>query len=842
MRRLSSLGSKQLAHRKGRSVLTAGGIILGVAVLFGVLVSNATTQTGVDRLISDFVGDADVLAGPPGAFDATVPESIVPRLAALPGVRVAIGDYRFAGSFKTPAVADPVQVEVIGSDLAAARRLQTFTLARGDFYRDGATEAIVPQRLLDRLGLKAGTMMPLGTPRGIQQVRIAGVLEDTGAGRTNQGDVVFTSLATARALMDAGPVVSGARLALDDGIDVEKWIETNGESAGSEIRFENASTVAQGFRDFLDILGAVFTFFAGIVLFVGAFLIYLTLSMAVIERVRVYGTMRALGATRGQIRRVVIVEALVLGTVSTAGGLVLGLALAKGLVALVSNLFRIDLPGLTVTRSTLVTAVIVGILTTLVSSLVPARRAGHLSPVVAMRGNYAAETHLSRAWIFGLLATAAGVGIGLTGGGAGPAGSPLLLLGAVLLTPLLLRPLARVLGRLTNRIARGVGDVAVLHLVKERSRSAYTLALIMVVMAMIFSIGGLYTTMDRAMQEAIDRQFGADLFLHPTGDRPTGTLAPSFEKDLDGIKGIGDFTPIRFAQVQFVDPDTGKPADGFARILDPRTYFDVAGFSLAEGTERGAREALERGGSILAPSSGVYGVQEGGLHVGSSVHLQTTQGVKEFRVAGTYLTIGGIPAITVGIADGRRYFNAGDPNSYLANLAPEANLEAVRAQIDRTLAARYNVAVDTAAETKQDAKEQFGRFFNIFYAILGVAAIVGLLGLANTLAMSVLQRYREIGVLRAIGATRSQIWRMVLVESATLGLVAFVLSLPLGLVMSLLAVRGVADAFSFDIAYVYPSGWIPVVGVFGVIMAVVAAVAPGRRAARLEVVSALQFE
>jgi putative ABC transport system permease protein len=155
---------------------------------------------------------------------------------------------------------------------------------------------------------------------------------------------------------------------------------------------------------------------------------------------------------------------------------------------------------------------------------------------------------------------------------------------------------------------------------------------------------------------------------------------------------------------------------------------------------------------------------------------------------------------------------------------------------------RFAVQVETAGGVKAEVSRQFGQFFNIFYAIVFVAALVGLLGLANTLAMSVLQRSREIGVLRAIGTTRGQVRRMVLTESATLGSVAFVLSLPLGLAMSLLALRGIGDAFGFAVRYVYPAGWIPLVVAFGIAVAMLAALAPGRRAARLQVVKALQYE
>jgi putative ABC transport system permease protein len=838
VRRLSSLGSKQLAHRKGRSALTALGIVLGVAILFGVLVTNATTQTGVDQLIKDFTGKANVLVSPTGAFDATMPASLVPKLAALPDVRAAVGSYSTQSSVKTPKVDKAVSVVFSGIDLAQASQLYDYRLKSGRFFTGRERAIVIPNRLADKLGVKTGQTIALALPGGLVRLTIVGILTDTGAGRTNQGDAAFSSTSTVRALAHVGKVFSGASLILSPGTNTDSWIRAHESNLGKGLDFRNADELAKGFRDFLNILGYVFEFFAALTLFIGAFLIYLTLSMAIIERTRVYGTMRALGATRRQVRFVVIAEAVVLGATSTIVGLGFGLLIAKGLLALVSQLFQIDLPGLTIQPGAVIGGVAVGIVTTLVSSLIPARRAARLSPVVAMKGDYARDTRLSRAWIAGLIAMLIGVVTGLASDAGGAIGTPLILLGAVLMTPLLLRPLASLLGRVTNRIARGVGDVSVLHLVKERSRSAYTLALVMVVMAMIFSIGGLYTTLTATLDKSIDRQFGADIQVLTPGFMAVGSLGPSFERSLRAEPGVAAITSLRFAQVKLIGVPESRE-DAFARIIDPSTYFDLQSFAFVNGNDDEAKAALSTGDAILVPADSLTTYKK---KIGDSLVIGTTQGPKPFRIAATYASLGGPPEFVLGLPDGRRYFNAGNANAYSANVTPGSDVDTVRDRIERDLGSTYNLKIQTTSQIKADAKKQFGQFFNIFYAILLVAAVVGLLGLANTLAMSVLQRYREIGILRAVGTTRSQVRRMVLVESATLGAVAFVLSLPVGLLISVLTVRGIQAAFGFKVAYIYPAAWIPLVLVFGVFVAVIAAIAPGRRAARLEVVGALQFE
>ena len=230
------------------------------------------------------------------------------------------------------------------------------------------------------------------------------------------------------------------------------------------------------------------------------------------------------------------------------------------------------------------------------------------------------------------------------------------------------------------------------------------------------------------------------------------------------------------------------------------------------------------------------------LKVGDSIKLQTTKGPHDFTIVATYATFGGPPEVVMGIDAGRMYFNARNPSGFQLNVTPSADVATVKTAIENGVGAKNTIRVTTVATIKQEAQKQFGQFFNVFYAIILVAGVVGLLGLANTLAMSVVQRTREIGILRAVGVTRPQIRRMVLVESATLSLVAYALSLPLGYVLSVVTLKGVSSAFGFGVSYVYPAAWVPIVGLFGIFVAVVAAIAPGRRAARLHVVSALQYE
>jgi putative ABC transport system permease protein len=467
------------------------------------------------------------------------------------------------------------------------------------------------------------------------------------------------------------------------------------------------------------------------------------------------------------------------------------------------------------------------------SALIPARRAGRLQPIEAMKGDYARDTKLGRMWIVGAIVLALSVAL-FIGSSSPAAGSSVIgiLLGAVLLVPLLLRPVSSLLGRITNRMARGVGEIAVLHLAKERSRSAYTLALVMVVLGMLFATGGLFLSIRSGLGQIIDRQFGADLFVQArTPD--DGTLQAKLTAQRDVIR----ITPIRFGIATAFDKK-GKRSELFVRTIEPQSYFAVSSYFWKKGSDADAKAALVHGGSIIAAAEVATRLDK---KIGDSITFETTNGNHSFKIAAIYIGAAGPPEITMGLTDARTYLSAGRPFGFAMNLRPGANPNSTARELRKSLPA-YQLETQTSADIKKMVRSQILTYFQIIYAILLIAAIVGLLGLANTLAMSVLQRFREIGILRAIGVTRSQAWRMVLVESSTMGLTAFVLSIPLGGLLTYLVVRGTSQGFGFTIPTIYPWVWVPFVALFGIFVAVVAAIAPGRRAARLEVVTALQYE
>ena len=839
MRSLSSLSYRSLVRRKGRYALTGFGVALGVSVLFGVQVASGATGRALDRTVAASAGDADVIVRPVGSFDAVLPGGIEQRLATLPDVERVVSalifrSFAITGDTSSEAVSNfnPDTIFVHGIDLEPYQDVHEFDLASGRLFRAGANEILVSRAFADAKSIAAGERLRVATVGGFHDFTVAGVLTGSGAGAADAGDAAYTDLPTAQGLHGRGAALTTAHVVLRDGVDREKWIDTHQPAVGEAVSMQNADEIEAGFRSFVAAVNGALSLISVIALFVGGFLIFLTFSLAVAERTRVFGTMRAIGAVPRQVRRVVVVEAALLALVASAVGLVIGYGLAAGMVSLLQSLLDLDLPPLGLPLFAAVVSVLLAVVVSVAAAWVPGRRAAALSPVVAMREGVTATERTGRPWIAVAL-TVAGALLGLLGP-SGPArnlAALLVLLGSVLLVPFVLRPLSRLLGALTRRLARGVGEIAVMHLVKEKSRSAYTLALVMVVLAMVLSVGASNQAMRNGFDRVIERQAGGSLQVYAAG-----AFDPAVGDELARVDGVERVTAMRLGETEILEDGESRPT--FIGVIDPATYFDVASFSWTEGTDASAREALLAGGATLMSD---VEADRRGVEVGDTLQVRTSEGVRPYRLAATYEVLGFGFGAVFSAAEAAR-FGAERPLGFLLGFRDGANPDAIRDAVLKSLGTRYQVFVDTPESIKAQGREQLQGFFGLAYAMLALAAITGLLGLGNTLVVSVLTRTREIGMLRSTGAVRRQIRGMVLVEAATLALVAFVLSLPLAWILSASAISGQRQALGLSIDFLYPWGLVVPIGITALFVAGLASLVPARRAGRLDPVVALRFD
>lgn len=836
MRSLSSLAWRSFRRNLGRLALTATGIALGVAILFGVLVANASSTAALDRQLWA-VDSPAVQVRPFGAAGGNISEGAATAAVELPRVEAAWANIGFMTEVvgHTQDDGEPTQLWMSGhKQLKEAPQGsepdegELVWAAEGRVPKPGRDEVALTRTMADELDATVGSTLEVRTPTGTRAVTVTAI-DYVKNGETPRGGLQ-TSLETARATYGAGDVFRDAYVELEAGTDVAAWVDEHQDDVPADVRLVPAAAGVASVRNLVAVTHAAFTTVAAITMFVAAFLIYLTLSMAVVERTRIYGTLRAVGARRRQVMRLVLGEAFVLAVAATAGGLMFGLGAAFVLVRLTASLYEVSDMPMVVPAGALIAAVGLGLFATLAAAFVPARRAARVSPIAAMRGSAFDDSRLSRAWLVGVVAMVVGVALPFLPGQRGlDAGTVFMLVGAVLVVPLVMRPLARAAGAVTRRLARGVGDVGVMHLVKQRSRSAYTLALVMVVLAAVFAIGSANLSIQGTLARDLERRFASDLVLW--GDP---MLPPGAATTAGGVDEVDRTTPMWFGQTTTTD-DTHIELV----MIDPASYFEMQSFAWVRGDDEIAARALSAGGAIVASEALLY---ELGAQVGDEVRMATTGGDAPFRVVASYASIEIEDRATIGIVDGRRHFGAEEPNGLFVALGEGVDVVAGQDAVQAQFADRTGVFVQPVSEEWGELTSLIDRYFGVFFAIVLVTALVGLLGLANTLAMSVVQRTREIGVLRAVGTHRRQVAAMVLVESATLTTVALVLAVPLGVLLSVTLLRTTASSIGMVVHYVYPWQMVPVLGAIAVVVALTAAVAPGRRAARVEPVTALRFE
>jgi putative ABC transport system permease protein len=839
MRGLHGLAWRGLRARPFRTSLTTIGVALGVAVLYAGLATNAGIGAAVDRAVGTLVGRADLRIaafGEGGLSDATLA-----AVTAVPGVEVAAPSferrtYLGTGLFGPGPLPPPVTVVGIDPDLEA--RLHDLTLADGhELASGGAPEALVSATLARQDGLTVGDRLGLQGIDAPLYLRVAGIIAGDGPWSGPTGRAVVTRIPIARSVfgaegltrIDVGLAAAADPAAVARAIETDLTREPYVLSAPRDL----AASLRASTGDF----AATTALIAAIALFAGAFLIFNALSMTVVERVRELGLLRAAGATRSQLTAYILVQASVIGVVGSAVGLILGLALAGGVAAWLGSIGQVPLGAPVVTAGDATAALAIGLGVTLAAALEPARRAGRIPPVEALRARLDLPTarRARLRWLVGVFAVVGVLGVFIWPRGAGDAASLralaiyVVLLGVALLVPFALPGLARIAGapfaaftRLEERLARA-------SVLRDRARAALTVGALTVGLAMVVALGGVGQHARAVAGAWIADVVPGDLVL--TSIFPRG-LDEGIDETIGGLSGVVSVSPVATFDMA-VD---GVRVDGVAMVgadleADGRLRF-VAGDRTA------ALVALDDGGSVIVPA-GV--ATRDGLGLGSTIAATAADGsLLTLRVAGVAeRTLPGKTgeSLIVGWPDAERLGVAG------------ADAFAVRYAAAASAADRAFVADEARSLALEPVSlhriqgavgEALDRVFGLFDVLSLVAVVVAALGIVNTLTMNVLERVREIGVLRAAGMTRRQVWRSVVVEAGITGLAGAICGATTGLVVGGLMVMLAGGRW--ELATSVP--WLAVAAAFvlGVALAMLAAAYPARLASGISIVRAVGYE
>jgi putative ABC transport system permease protein len=832
------------AHAR-RLAGTGLAVVLGVAFLTGTLVLGATLHANFDSLLTEANAGTDVLVRNDTELDANVARApidaaLVDRIAAVDGVAAAEGQVSGYGALlgsdgKAIGGNGPPQM---AASWVTDPALNPYHLAEGRAPRaDG--EVVISKSTADNGHLSLGDTTTLLTPEPVE-VTIVGLARfgDT----DGLGGVTYTAFDLPSAqehVLKSTDQVSSVVVQGEDGVDQSELADRIGAVLPAGVEATTGTQVAAEAVDqinqtFLDSLTTFLTMFAGVALLVGTFSIYNTFSIIVAQRTRQAALLRALGAGRGQVIRSVIFEALLVGVT----GSLIGLAAGIGVAGLLKGLFdaagfALPAGGIVVTGGTVAAALVAGVLVTLVAGVVPAIKASRVAPLAALRATASESRGPSVARVAaGTVLIAAGAGLTLAaviagGGTLAPVGIGALLtvIGAVVSGPAVARPVARVLGAPLARLRGMTGGLARENAMRNPRRTAGTASALMVGVAVVTLFTVFAASLKASIDDSIDKSFGGDLVV-TAGRFGNGGVSPQMVADVAELPEVGTTVGVSRATLQ-IDGDTKEASvaelGDLGRLLD----VDVTGGSLADV-----------GDGELAVSDNV--AEDFGWHRGDRVAVTFPDGAEErLTVAATYDTTNLVGNYLVPRSVWEPHAVQTVDPLVLVEAAPGTSVATAEAAVER-VAERYgNPDVADRAEFAATAAGNVDTLLTIIYALLALAIIIALMGIANTMSLSIHERTRELGLLRAVGQTRRQVRAMVRGESVVIAAFGAVGGVALGVFLGWALVRVAGESAGLVEVFALPTGRLLIVLAVGALAGVVAGLRPARRASRLDILAAI---
>ena len=850
LRRFSSLSFRNLGSRLQRTLLTAVGIVLGVGIVFGVLTLSNTMSNTFKDLFSRAYGTADLTvtaAGGSGTFSEKRVQAVrSTQEVASAAPRLSLPASLILGT-KDNGLPDVRSMRLFGVEPSSASLATGFDLTEGRYPKNGA-ELTLDGGTAETAGLKVGDEVQLGTPGGPKKVKLVGLLRIPGG---SFGGFAFgmTPLPYAQKVFDKPGEVSGISVEAAGEDSVAPLRERLDRKLGGGFQVERSSTRTDQVSSQLQGFQISLLFFAGTALFVGAFLVFNALSMTVLERTRELGMLRALGSTRAMIARSVIIEATLLGILGSVAGVLFGYGIAKALVYLFGQAFTFQITQLYISPFALVSAIVVGILVTALAALYPALRAGRVSPVEAMRARTGSTPRrrsrlLSWAgpvlggllvavcapWIYYLASNLSTQldGLVYASGIAGVIGT---FLGVSLIIPALVTPLSRLFSPVLRLLFGVEGQIASANATRNKARTALTASALMVGISLVISFSALGGSVLGTIRSSLEDSLGSDYVVQPANTQSDITFSPNLPKRINEVSGVEETTAI--ASTFLREGDQVNVVFGV-----DKNYPDIFRLNYASG----GPDAFSRlqNGSVLV---GKQLAESRNLKLGSRVELPTPSGKMKYPVAGILENdvLGGGTGIYLSEDALSKDFNVSGGEFLAIKAAPGSDRKALSQEIGDILKDYPQFTVYSNAEWKAQIESDFNRQYVFFYAIMGVSVAVSAFGVVNTLSMSVFERTREIGILRAVGSTRLQVGRLIIDEGVVISLIGAIVGVAVGSLLGYLFVRG-SGAGGFEVSFFYPTAAAFYALGAGLLIGIFAGLLPARSAARTNIVEAVQYE
>ena len=845
-----------LLGRKLRTALTAFAVVLGVAMVGGAFILTDTISKAFDDIFASSYKQTDAVVSGKSTTDysssgkALVSQQVLDSVRKLPQVRAAAGEIFDLNSNANQAKLLDKNGKVITSSGnptfgagvdPAYPQFNPLKLVDGTWATE-PWQVVIDQESADKHGFAVGDSIEIEVGGPVRSFRLVGIAKFGDVGSLGGATFAVWDVQTAQKLLDKATGYDAVSIEAAHGVSTQalvKAVRAVAPAATTSVRTgdEQAKEDKKGVSGFLTVIRWVLVGFGGLALFVGGFVIFNTLSITVAQRTRELATLRTLGASRRQVLRSVLLEALVIGFGASLVGLVVGFGLAKGLAALLAA-FSLDLPKThtIVAARTIIVSLAMGTIVTVVAGVAPALRATRVAPIAAVRegfvpprGRFARRMPQIAGVV--LAASVLAVAWGLWGPGgsallrvvAFAAGALGLFVGVALVGSRLVKPLVALVSIPATRIGGAAGRLARDNAMRNPGRTANTAAALMIGLALVTFVAVVAKGLKASDAHAINKQLSAEYVVQ--AQNQWQGLPTAVGKAVARVPGVNVASAMRYERAR----SFGKNIDTYG--VDPATIARLYNFDWKQGSNASLRQLDGNGALVHDTFADKYH-----LAVGTPFTLTTPASRKVHLVVKGVYASSKFDALLGDVAVSQKTFDGNfqtprDQYVFVDSAAGDKLEQAIKQYPD--------ARVLTHGQFVKDRTKDMNNVLSMLYAMLGLSVIVSLFGMVNTLVLAVFERTREIGMLRAVGLSRRQTRRMIRHESIITALIGAALGLPVGVFLAAAVIHKLSK---YDVTFSLPVVSLVIFAWVAVLAGIWAAVFPARRAARLNVLNALQYE
>jgi len=857
------LALRSMAGHRARTVLTALGISLGVAVVLGVNISNATLMESFNNVFDEAGGKADLTvqarAREGDGFSSNLLQEALNTegvIAAAPSVqsRSLIADDLSgwqASSSATGTLAAGSTLIVIGIDPSLDPAVREVEIIEGQYLESGEDRyfLLLGESFAEEKGYGLGDEIPLilAGRNAPEEFKVVGIIGNSGAGLINGGSVAFLPIGVAQDLMERAGRYDQIDIVLADDIaESEEKLAQSRESL-SEILGEQVRVIYPGARG-VELAKRMTSYrlgldlFSTVAMFIGGFLIYNTFAINVSERTREIGLFRAIGMTKKGVLVLMLTEAGLLSLIGSGLGLLMGIGMAQGMSATVGFAGGTKIGSLSLPLEGFLRSLFIGLVVTTVSAFWPTLQAIKISPLEALgvKAKVGGTAWRRQSWRFGPglmfigwvvfndLPLRDSVSWNIVSISA-----ILFLLGAAFSVPIVDQWLAGIIKPGIRLLFGRVGSIGTANLSRAQSRTLLTIATLMLGIGVNIGTISLGDSFRYDLSRCTEAVTGGDLIVQS----PT-RMKSDVAQRLGALDGVGVVSPERMVEVW---TSGAQVEDEIVYVaIDPETRGQISQF-LFEEPSREAQDAvfqqLSQGDTVIISTSMA---ERYNLEVGDNLVLDTPRGTTAFEVLGVVLDFNGNGLMAYGSwTDLQRYFGVNNVDRFFLSIESDYNAEEVGLSIENKLGDRLNLTVNVVEKLVEDVLEITDRSFLMFDTLALIVVSVSAMGVVNTMAISVMERQREISMLRSIGMTRSQLRKMILAEAAALGAIGGILGLGLGIVLARMFIVVVRHLTDYELTMQLSTSAIISSVIIALIVSQVSALVPAIRVSRQPIVASM---